>query len=142
MYDDVLLATDGSEAAERAAEHAVEVSKRFDARLHVLHAVSPPLSEVLGSEDVERALEEATEAGEDMVEEVAERARDEGVDVVTRVEQRAPHEAVLEYAEEKDVDIIVMGSRGSSEKSLRDRLLGSVSEKVVRTSEKPVLTVR
>lgn len=142
MYDDVLLATDGSETAETAAEHAVEVSNRFDARLHVVHAVSPPLSEIFSSEDVERALEEATAAGEEVVEEVAERARDEGVDAVTRVEQRAPHEAILEYAEEKDADVIVMGSRGRSEKSLRDRLLGSVSAKVVNTSEKPVLTVR
>lgn len=142
MYDDVLLATDGSEAAERAAEHAVEVSKRFDAQLHVVHAVSPSVSEVLTSENVSSALEQATEAGEEIVEGVTEEARDEGVEAVGSVVQRSPHEAVLEYAEKKDTDIIVMGSRGRSEKSLRDRLLGSVSAKVVSTSEKPVLTVR
>lgn len=142
MYENVLLATDGSEAADRAAEHAVQIALRFDARLHVLHAVSPSLSEVLGSEDVERALEEATEAGEEMVESVAERAKEEGIDVVTQVEQRAAHEAILEYADENDVDLIVMGSRGASERSLRDRLIGGVSVKVVSMSKKPVLTVR
>ncbi len=142
MYDDVLIATDGSEAANRAAEHAVEVSKRFDARLHVVHAVSPSVSEVLTSENVSSALEQATEAGEEMVESIAEDARDEGVEAVGCVVQRSPHEAVLGYSEENDADLIVMGSRGRSEKSLRDRLLGSVSAKVVSTSEKPVLTVR
>ena len=141
MYDDVLLATDGSEAAERAAEHATEISLRFDARLHVLYAVSPSLPEVMSSEDVESALKDATDVGEELVEGVAGTARDEGVDAVARVEQRAPHEAILEYAEENDVDLIVMGSRGRSERSLRDRLLGGVSAKVVSTSEKPVLTV-
>jgi len=142
MYDEVLFATDGSEPAERAAEHAVEICRRFDARLHVVHAVSPSLTKVLSSEDVESALDEATSAGEDIVEEVAEMARDEGVDVVTHVEQRTAHEAILEYIDENDIDLVVMGSRGRSEKSIRDRLLGGVSAKVVRMSEKPVLTVR
>ncbi|MDZ7687439.1 MAG: universal stress protein [Halobacteriales archaeon] len=142
MYEEVLVATDGSEPAERAADHAVEICRRFDARLHVLHAVSPSITEVLSSENVETALEEATSAGEVLVEDVAEKARSEDVDVVTRVEQRAPHEAILEYTEENDVDLVVMGSRGRSEKSIRDRLLGGVSAKVVRMSEKSVLTVR
>ncbi|MFP4189154.1 MAG: universal stress protein [Halobacteriales archaeon] len=73
---------------------------------------------------------------------VAEKARAEGVEVRTHVEQRSPHEAVLEYAEENGVDLIVVGSRGKSEKRLRDRLLGGVSTKVVYLSDVPVLTVR
>ena len=142
MYDEVLFATDGSEPAERAAEHAVEICRRFDARLHVVHAVSPSLTKVLSSEDVESALDEATSAGEEIVEDVAEKARAGGVDVVTHVEQRTAHEAILEYIDENGIDLVVMGSRGRSEKSIRDRLLGGVSAKVVRMSEKPVLTVR
>jgi len=142
MYDNILVATDGSEHSARACDHAVETAVRFDARLHVLHAVSPRLSDVFSSDSVENLVGDATEHGEEVVEEVAAEARKAGADVVTHVEQRVPHEAILEYAEENDVDLIVVGSRGRSEKSLSDRLLGGVSAKVVYTAEVPVLTVR
>ena len=141
MYDEILLATDGSEPSSRAADHAVEQARAFDARLHVLHAVSPRVFDVFSSDDVRGAIDEATERGERLVGELEERAGSEDIDVVTTVEQRAPHKAIAEYAEENDIDLVVMGSRGSSEKSIGDRLLGGVSSKVVYTSDVPVLTV-
>ena len=142
MYDDILLATDGSETADRAAEHAVAQAREFGATLHVVHAVAPGLADVISSDSVGKLVKDAEEEGEKIVEEVAEKARAEGVKVVTHVEQRAPHEAVLEYADENNVDVIIVGSRGKSEKSLRDRLLGGVSTKIVYLSDVPVLTVR
>lgn len=142
MYDDILLATDGSATADRAAEHATAQAREFGATLHVLHAVAPALTDVISSDSVGELVEDATGEGEDLVERVAERARAEGVDTVTHVEQRSPHEAILGYAEEEGVDLIVVGSRGRSEKSIRDRLLGGVSTKVVYLSDVPVLTVR
>lgn len=141
MYDDILLATDGSETADRAAEHAVAQADRFGATLHVVHAVAPGLTDVISSDSVGELVEDAEERGTALVNGIADDARAEGVEVVTHVEQRAPHEAVLEYAEENDVDMIVVGSRGRSEKSIRDRLLGGVSTKVVHLSDVPVLTV-
>jgi nucleotide-binding universal stress UspA family protein len=142
MYDDILVATDGSETAERAADHALTLAAEFGATLHVVHAVAPGIADVISSESVGELVHDAERSGEGIVEAVAERARSEGVDVVTHVEQRAPHEAVIEYAEENAVDLIIVGSRGRSEKSLRDRLLGGVSTKVVYLSDIPVLTVR
>ena len=141
MYDEVLVATDGSEPAERAVEHAVEICRSFEACLHVVHAVSPRLFELLSTDSVKRKLEEATESGESIVEEVADAARTKDVEVVTHVEQRIPHVAIAEYVEENDVNLVVVGSRGRSEKGIGDRLLGSVSTKVVYTSDVPVLTV-
>lgn len=141
MYDEILLATDGSERATRATKHAVEQARAFDARLHVIHAVSPRVFDVFYSDDVKGAIEEATERGEGLVEAVEEEASAEGIEVVTRVEQRAPHKAISKYAEENDIDLIVMGSRGRSEKGIGDRLLGGVSTKVLHTSEVPVLTI-
>ncbi|MFP4174562.1 MAG: universal stress protein [Halobacteriales archaeon] len=142
MYDDVLIATDGSETADSAAEHAIAQAKRFGATLHVVHAVAPGLTDVISSDSVGELVRDAETNGEEIVENVAEKARAEGVEVRTHVEQRSPHEAVLEYAEENGVDLIVVGSRGKSEKRLRDRLLGGVSTKVVYLSDVPVLTVR
>lgn len=142
MYDDVLLATDGSDSAQRAAEHAVAQAQEFDATLHVVHAVSPRITEVLSSDSVGDLVRRSEEVGEELVEEVAQDARSNGVEVFTHVEQRAAHEAVLEYAEKNGIDLIVVGSRGKSEKGLRDRLLGGVSTKVVYSADVPVLTVR
>jgi len=56
------------------------------------------------------------------------------------VEWGEPYESVLDYADEHDIDIIVMGTHGRT--GLDHHLLGSVTEKVVRTSDVPVLTVR
>jgi len=141
MYDEILLATDGSEPSSRAANHAVEQARVFDARLHVFHAVSPRVFDVFSSDDVRGAIDEATERGESLVGEVEEEASAEGVEVVTHVEQRIPHKAISKYAEENNVDLVVMGSRGRSEKGIGDRFLGGVSSKVIHTSDMPVLTV-
>ena len=141
MYDEILLATDGSEPSSRAAKHAVAQARSFDARLHVVHAVSPRVFDVFSSGNVKELIDEATERGESLVGIVEEEARAEGVEVVTQVEQRAPYEAITEYAEENDIDLIVMGSRGRSAKGISDRLLGSVSSRVVYAAEIPVLTV-
>lgn len=141
MYDEILLATDGSEPASRAAKHAVEHARKFDARLHVLYAVSPGIFDVFSSESVEGLVDDVTERGEQIVDIVAEEARAEGVDVVTHVEQRVPHEAIIKYVDENGIDLIVLGTRGRSEKGISDRLLGGVSNKVVYLSDVPVLTV-
>jgi nucleotide-binding universal stress UspA family protein len=142
MYDGILLATDGSETAERAADHAVALASEFGATLHLVHAVAPGITDVISSDSVGELVHDAEETGEELVEKVADRARAEGVDSVTHVEQRVPHEVIIEYADENEVDVIVVGSRGRSEKSLRDRLLGGVSTNVVYVSDVPVLTVR
>jgi len=141
MYDEILVGVDGSEPASRAAKHAVGQARCFDARLHVLHAVSPRLFDVFSSDNIEGLVDDATERGEKLVETVADEARADGIDVVTHVEQRVPHEAIIKYAEENGIDLIVLGSRGRSDKSISDRLLGGVSSKVIHLSDKPVMTV-
>jgi nucleotide-binding universal stress UspA family protein len=62
------------------------------------------------------------------------------VDIETVLRQGAPHTTILEYADEADVDLIVMGTHGRS--GIHRYLLGSVTERVVRTADAPVLTVR
>jgi nucleotide-binding universal stress UspA family protein len=76
--------------------------------------------------------------GTDLVERVADRFGD----VQTRTEVRSgnPHETILDYTDEHDIDLVVMGTHGRT--GLDRYLLGSVTEKVVRTSDVPVLTVR
>lgn len=134
MYDRVLFPTDGSDATNRARRHALDLAKQYGATLHVLAVVTEdPYRD-------EAAAERATEEAERTVDAVAAAAREEGVDVVTAVEQGVPHEAILAYAESADVDMIVMGTHGRT--GVGRAIIGSVTERVVRTATVPVVTVR
>jgi nucleotide-binding universal stress UspA family protein len=139
MYDRILVPTDGSESAANAAARAFELAAALDAELYVLSVANPnALAPDARTQMVTERLE--TEA-EKVVEETASHARQHGVDSVT-AETRlgVPTRAILDYADEHGVDLIVMGTQGRT--GLRRYLLGSVTEKIVRLSDVPVLTVR
>ncbi|MFC4245882.1 universal stress protein [Natribaculum luteum] len=137
-YETVLLPTDGSDVAASALEVAVEVADRNDATLHVVSVVD---TTGIGF-DVLTSPAEAIEATRTVVDDAAERAREEGegVDVVTAVERGSPWREIGTYVDDHDVDLVVMGTHGRG--GIERYLLGSVTEKVVRTSPVPVVTVR
>jgi nucleotide-binding universal stress UspA family protein len=139
MYDDILIPTDGSDASKRAVEHAIDMARTYDARLHALYVVDTGAYSTLdvGAEMLLDALEEE---GEATVKRVEEMAGDAGVSVSTEIASGTPHRTILDYAEDHDVDLIVMGTHGRT--GLDRYLLGSVTERVVRTADVPVLTVR
>lgn len=137
MYDDILLPTDGSDAAERAIAVAIAAAEAHDARLHVLYVAdtnTPSLSNVQG--EVRDVLESR---GDEVVESAARRARLAGVETVTEVVQGGPSRTVLSYVDERGVDLVVMGTRG--ERDVSTLLLGSVTDHVLRDCPVPVVTV-
>ena len=133
MYDDVLIATDGSEGAGAAADYAFELAERYGARLHAVCVVNPYDCATV----VER--EEREERARETVDGLAERAGDAGIEATAEVRIGFPHEELVGYATER-ADLVVMGTHGRS--GVQRFLLGSVAEKVVRLSPVPVLTVR
>jgi nucleotide-binding universal stress UspA family protein len=142
MFETVVIATDGSESAERAVRMALDIAKRFEATVHALSVVDA--GDVAASpdqlrDDLENAL---TEAGSDAVAAVESRAADQvpDCDVVTAVREGDPAEEIMAYAEDADADVIAMGTRGRH--GDHAFLLGSVAEALVRHSSTPVLTVR
>jgi nucleotide-binding universal stress UspA family protein len=152
MYKHILYPTDGSEGAEAAMEHVRQIAEAFDATVHVLHVIDTRQFKVgMGSnylsgvksytgdrpteEERRRALEERAEP---FVEEVA--AELEGIDTVPVAREGNPHEVILDYLDENDIDLVVMGTEGHT--GVERYLLGSVSEKVVRLADAPVVTVR
>ena len=138
MYDSILLPTDGSEAAEAAYDHAVEIADRFDATLHVLYvADTTEYSTVTFEDDVVDSLERE---GKHVVDDVVADAKARGVEAVGVVMQGGAYETILSYAEENGVDMVVMGTHGR--RGLDRVLVGSVTERVVRTADVPVVTVR
>ncbi|WP_458207606.1 universal stress protein [Haladaptatus sp. NG-SE-30] len=138
MYDRILLPTDGSETTEKAARQALDIAATYDAALHVISVVDrtvvpPDVRADIVYDELERGADEA-------VSEIEAEAKDAGTDVETAVITGTPHRAILDYADDNDIDLIVMGTHGR--RGIDRYLLGSVTEKVVRLSDAPVLTVR
>lgn len=138
MYDRILLPTDGSDASSRAIEQAIGLAAETGAELHALFVVEDiPYAPEMMDDEVEGQLRAV---GEEALEAIREQADAAGVSVVATLEEGAPHDVILDYADAADADLIVMGTHGRS--GLDRYLLGSVTERVVRTADVPVLTVR
>ncbi|MFB6160685.1 MAG: universal stress protein [Haloferacaceae archaeon] len=139
MYDEILVPTDGSDAARHALRQAIDLATQYDARLHALYVKDT--SAYTSLEGAGGSVLAAMETeGERAVSEVEDAATDAGVDVVTAVVEGAPHRAIVDYVEDNDVDLVVMGTHGRH--GIERYVLGSVTERVVRSSPAPVLTVR
>ncbi len=136
MYDDILFPTDGSEAAEATFSHAVAMAQAFDARLHALYVVNTTYAGVGAAGSVN--INSLRASGEEILEALETQIAEEGLEGVTEITEGDPYTEILDYSE--NVDMIVMGTRGRS--GIDKYLLGSVTEKVVRTADVPVCTVR
>jgi nucleotide-binding universal stress UspA family protein len=138
MYDDILLPFDGSDGAADVLHHAGEIAHWTDATVHVLYVADTSRDSVTVVEgDTVDAL---VQRGEDVVEEAAKTLETLGVSYETDVVQGNPAPTIVEYADRYDLDLVVMPTHGRE--GLSRYLIGSVSEKVVRLSSVPVLTVR
>ncbi|SEQ74513.1 universal stress protein [Natrinema salaciae] len=144
MYDRILLPTDAADGTELATEHAIAVADQTDAELHLLYVVdSDVYSSYSGDEYVHEfeGLEAALEqAGEDALASAADAARESGLEPTTVVRHGAPHEQILDYADEADVDLLVMGSK--ERPGDYRQLLGSVTDRVARLASRPVTIVK
>jgi nucleotide-binding universal stress UspA family protein len=137
MYDDILIPTDGSEGTRGAIEHGIDLATKYGATLHTLYVVNTNVTVETTSAQTLAALEEI---GQEAIDEVIQQAEAADVETIEgTVAQGVPHHAILDYVDENDVDLVVMGTHGRT--GLDRYLLGSVTEKVVRLSEVPVLTV-
>jgi nucleotide-binding universal stress UspA family protein len=144
MYDRILLPTDASAGMDQAIEHAIDAAERYDATIHILYIVD---TDTYGSysgdeyvhefEGLESALEQA---GEEAIEEVVSAADAAGIETESIIRHGVPHEEILAYADEADVDLTVIGSKNRPGEYRR--LLGSVAERVARMSERPVSVVK
>ncbi|WP_323173535.1 universal stress protein [Natrialba sp. PRR66] len=139
MYDRILLPTDGSNESMVANEHAIDLATTYDARLYVLHVVD---TRPYDAESITQSvIEPLEERGQQAVDEVVETASAHGFDEIeTDIVRGEPHDMILEYVDEHDIDLIVMATHGRT--GVKRYLLGSVAEKIVRTAPVPVHVVR
>jgi len=139
--NDILVARDFSSVSDRALRHALDLAARTGATLHLLHA--EVLHEVENRTSDRPSPADDVDAFRDRLKEVGDAAPDalDAVSVVA-VSRRdvSPGPALLNYANDEDVDLIAMGTHGR--RGASRILLGSVAEEVVRRARQPVLTVR
>jgi nucleotide-binding universal stress UspA family protein len=147
MYQRILVATDGSELSAKAVAHAVDLATTCGAELVAMTAVphyprsyydgSLPLS----NEEVERVEKHWAEGGRKILDEVQAAAQAKNVkvtDVVVKSDLVA--DAIIETAEKRGADLIVMASHGR--KGVSRLLLGSETQQVLTRSQIPVLVLR
>lgn len=138
-YPDLLVPTDGSDAAGEALDHGVRLAERQGAALHILSVIEFNNFGIdIGSDRYAETLEAEAASIVDDATAVAERASVESV-VGSTVWNASVANAIRDYADDNGIDGIVMGTGGRS--GLERYLLGSVTETVVRTASVPVLTV-
>ncbi|MFA9517001.1 universal stress protein [Halopenitus sp. H-Gu1] len=140
MYDQILVATDGSDGSTKAITEALGLADLSDATLHALYVVDTrdystlPESKWLTIED------QLTEQGERAVGAVEHLGTEGGVETVTAITRGIPHEEILAYVDQHAIDLIVIGTHGRT--GLNHFLIGSVAEKVIRSADIPVHVVR
>jgi nucleotide-binding universal stress UspA family protein len=139
MYDRIPIPIDGSKAAKNAIPYALDAAKTYDAALYTVSVVDTNHAD--DDEKREAMYKEFEKESKAVVEEVIERAEREEIRTTAgTIVEGKPHRAILHYADERDIDLIVMGTHGRG--GIRYPLRRSVTEKVVRRANVPVLTIR
>jgi nucleotide-binding universal stress UspA family protein len=139
----ILLPTDFSTPSATAAKYACELAARFEAELHLLHALEAHLSATptfgMGL-DLPSYVKESRAAAEKALAGLLDPRWAAGRTVIRSVVEGSPRVEIVRYARKHEVDLIVLATHGRS--GLAHILIGSVAESVVRTAPCPVLTVR
>lgn len=137
MFETILLPTDGSRRAKQATNHALDVARHHDSTVHAVYIIDMGemgFAAVPG--DIAETKDRLKKHGDEVLADVERRADDAGVECVTAVESGIPHEVIVEYAAEHDVDLIVMGKHGYLDAD--SHLLGSVTQRVMERTDVPV----
>ncbi len=145
MFGSIVVGTDGSETAERAVAQAVDLARALGARLEVVCAYAPVARTRLQQERAVAPADlqwmvNAREDVEATLRAAAAQAEEQGVAVTTYARQGDPADAILDVAEERGADLIVVGNRGMT--GAKRFLLGSVPNKVSHHAPCSVLVIR
>lgn len=139
LFEKILIATDGSDKNKSAVEEAVKIARACGSTIYAVYVMDESLMksaiEVPISEDLYRRIRDEGEKAINWVKEIAQ-----GVNLETFILSGRPAHEITEFAEQKNVDLIVVGTQGKS--GIERFLLGSVADEVIRTAVCPVLTIK
>jgi len=141
LYKKILIPTDNSQVSIEAARHGLEIAKLMNSKVYVIYVVDIMPFVGLPTEGFWEAMREVLEEeGKEAFKKIRKMAEEIGVNVITEILEGSPAKEIVEYAEKRGIDLIVMGTSGKS--GIDRLLLGSVAEKVSRRAQCPVLLIK
>jgi len=146
MFKKILYPTDFSDVSKKALDYIKQLKGAGTIEVVVLHVIDEREIEHIAhlpelNVSIEELEKHKREYAEQEMKAIETELKNSGFKVKTRIDKGIPFRDILKAeVEEKDVSVVVLGSHGKS--CITEMLLGSVSEKVVRKSSKPVLVVR
>jgi len=145
MFGSIVVGTDGSDTAGEAVRQASELARTVGASIHLASAYEPVSNQRLREErrDTPGDLEWMVNAREDVeatLREASSSLEDTGVSVDTYAREGDPADAILDIAEEKNADLIVIGNKGMT--GAKRFLLGSVPNKISHHAPCSVMIIR
>ena len=138
MFSRILVAVDGSQSAEKAFVKSIYLAQKCESKLDVVHVVSCELGG--DSATTFELIDELKTKAEKMLDEYKIQATKSNVPIEITVTQGDPAQVIIELANAKRYDLIIMGTRGKS--AFQELLIGSVSQKVIHHASCPVMVVR
>jgi nucleotide-binding universal stress UspA family protein len=156
LFNKIMVAMDGSESSQRAAQVALELADKLKAELVILHGVTPPASYYRSSlasrsgiippsssqHEIDAYYAYAKRAALEIVGETESKAKKQGIPVKIEIPEAVSSvvETIVNHAAKESIDLIVVGSRGLG--GFKKMLIGSVSSGVISHAQCPVLVVR
>nr|MDO8079625.1 universal stress protein [Candidatus Freyarchaeota archaeon] len=143
MFKKILVATDGSKHAEKAVDYSIALAEAFRAELIVLSVVEKAQLERLepyAKESIQEIKEKMKLKAKQFVDEAEKKAKSKNIKVTKYILEGDPAELVCDQAEREGVDLIVVGTRGST--GVQRVVVGSHAIRIIRWSKRPVLIAR
>ncbi len=138
-FKQVLIATDFSDASERAFDYAVAMARRYGSALSVVHALAPDPREPIPIYPLPRELDRDRLEAEQQMKQLGEKAGIADLNLHLVLEQGPVWDVLAAVIQRENVDLLVLGTRGRG--GLKKLALGSVAEEVLRLAPCPALTV-
>ena len=138
MFENIVLAFDGSEYSDKALLRAKAIAERFDATLWLVHVFRNP-SDLLGYTDFEKIYAKCKSAAQAVMDDARQKLGRTTFTVQEELREGNETDSILKVAENCAAELIVMGSRGLG--AVKGFLVGSVSRKVIHYASCPVMVV-
>jgi nucleotide-binding universal stress UspA family protein len=138
MFNNIVLAFDGSEYSDKALLRAKAIAERFDATLWLVHVFRNP-SDLLGYTDFEKIYAKRKSAAQAVLDDALQKLGRTTFTVQEELREGNETDSILKVAENCAADLIVMGTRGLG--AVKGFLVGSVSRKVIHYAGCPVMVV-
>ena len=139
----ILCPVDFSDCSEHAMRYAMAFAEAYGSQLELLHVVEMPFLpsySTAGIPEIHFPLDEIKKQSRERLDKLVEECGNERYKISGNVVVGAPFLEVVKVAKEGEFDLIVIGTHGRS--GLKQMLIGSVAEKIVRKAPCPVLTVK